>query len=263
MFTIIIPTHDRPVLLQRTLESLIAQTCQDFKIVIVSDSATYIPPYNHLAHFSGRFDYVLRCSGRPGPAPSRDMGQAIATGDYIIFLDDDDTFMPDHLAKLKARLDQGDRPELLFCDLQVQFENRAVTPPEPQGPTHKVSIADVTDDSVYVRNRIPNSCLAYRRDVLDGVTNNPDMVIYEDWDFLLSVLQKGCTLTYVASDGVVIHKTPADAPENMRRGNSNEELVVKVMMELYIRHPARNMETRLARQALLASANLHFDLSHF
>nr|WP_154368922.1 glycosyltransferase [Duganella alba] len=261
VFTIIIPTHERPQLLQRTLESLLAQTCQDFKLVIVSDTATYLPPYNHLAQFAGRFDYVLRCSGRPGPAPSRDMGQAIADGEYIIFLDDDDTFDPDHLAKLKARL-EIDRPELLFCDLQVQFENRAVSPPELLGPTHKVSIADVTDDSVYVRNRIPNSCIAYRRDVLQGVTNNPDMIIYEDWDFLLNVLN-GRTLTHLATDGVVIHKTEPDAPQNMRRGNSNEGLVVQVMLELYQRYPARNMETRLARQALLAGADLHYDLSYF
>jgi glycosyltransferase involved in cell wall biosynthesis len=261
VFTIIIPTHDRPLLLKRTLESLIAQTCQDFKLVIVSDTATYIPPYHELAQFDGRFDYVLRCSGRPGPAPSRDLGQAIATGEYIIFLDDDDTFRPDHLATLKQRLLQ-DKPELLFCDLQVQFEDRSVAPPKLLGATHPISIADVTDDSVYIRNRIPNSCLAYRRDVLTGISNDPEMIIYEDWDFLLSALH-GRTLTHLATNGVVIHKTEPDAPENMRRGNSNEELVVKVMLQLYQRHPARNMETRLARQALLASADLHFDLSHF
>jgi glycosyltransferase involved in cell wall biosynthesis len=261
VFTIIIPTHDRPVLLQRTLESLIGQTCQEFKLVIVSDSATYVPPYQQLAHFGGRFDYVLRCSGRPGPAHSRDLGQSIASGEYLIFLDDDDTFQPDHLAQLQARL-EIDRPEMLFCDLQVQFENRAVSPPELLGPTHKVSIADVTDDSVYVRNRIPNSCIAYRRDVLEGIRNNPDMIIYEDWDFLLSALN-GRTLTYLATDGVVIHKTDPNAPENMRRGNSNEGLVVEVMLELYQRHPARNMATRLARQALLASVNLHYELAYF
>ena len=261
MFTIIIPTHDRPLLLRRTLESLAAQTCQDFKLVIVSDTATYVPPYQELSRFPDRFDYVLRCSGRPGPAPSRDMGQAIATGEYIVFLDDDDTFLPDHLANLKARLER-DKPELLFCDFRVQFEDRSTTPPTLRGATHPLSIADATDDSVYIRNRIPNSCIAYRRDVLQGVVNDPDMVIYEDWDFLLNAM-RGRTLTHLATDGVVIHKTDPDGPSNLRRGNTNEDLVVEVMLQLYRRHPARNMETRLARQALLASADLHFDLSYF
>ncbi|MRW90444.1 glycosyltransferase [Duganella sp. FT80W] len=261
MFTIIIPTHERPILLMRTLESLIAQTCQDFKVVIVSDSAGYLPPYQHLNQLAGRFDYVLRCSGTPGPAASRNLGLAIADGEYILFLDDDDTYRPDHLAKLKARLSQ-DQPELLFHDFQVQNEDRTVNPPKLLPGGQKISIADVTFDSVYVRNRIPNSCVAYRRDVLQGVRNETDLIIYEDWDFLLAAMH-GRQLVHFDTDGVVIHKSAATAPENMRRGNSRDDKIVEVMLQLYRKHPGPNMETRLTRQALMASAGVALDLSHF
>lgn len=261
MFSIIIPTHDRPLLLKRTLDSLIAQTCQDFKVVIVSDSATYLPPYVELAKLDKRFDFVLRCSGEPGPAASRDMGMAIADGEYILFLDDDDTYRPDHLARLKARLLQ-DKPELLFHDLQIHNEDRSVSPPLPLPGDRTISLAGVTADSVYVRNSIPNCCLAFRRDVLQGVRTPQHLIIYEDWDFLLSAM-RGRQLVHFATDGVVIHKTPPTAPENMRRGNSRDDKIVDVMLELYRRHPAPNMETRLARQQLLASAGLELDLSHY
>ena len=261
MFTIIIPTHERPLLLTRTLQSLAAQTCQDFKVVIVSDSAGFLPPYQELTKFDQRFDYVLRCSGTPGPAASRNLGLAIADGEYILFLDDDDTYRPDHLAKLKARLSQ-DKPELLFCDFQIQNEDRTVFPPTLLPGGQSVSIADVTFDSVYVRNRIPNSCVAYRRDVLDGVRNETDLIIYEDWDFLLAALH-GRSLIHFATDGVVIHKSQATAPENMRRGNSRDDKIVEVMLQLYRKHPAPNMETRLTRQSLLAGAGVVMDLAHF
>ncbi|MYN46061.1 glycosyltransferase [Pseudoduganella sp. FT93W] len=259
LFTIIIATHDRPLLLKRTLQSLIAQTCQDFRVVVVSDSASYLPPYPELAALDGRFVFMIR-SGQPGPAVSRDMGMAVADGDYLIFLDDDDTFRPDHLAALKQRLQQ-DRPELLFCDFQVQQEDRTVSPPRPLH-CQSLSIADVTFDSVYVRNRIPNSCVAYRRDVLAGLHNDTELIIYEDWDFLLAAMA-GRSLVHVATDTVVIHKSEATAPENMRRGNSRNENVLPVMLLLYRRHAAPNMQTRLARQALLASAGVVLDLSHF
>jgi glycosyltransferase involved in cell wall biosynthesis len=261
VFTIVIPTHDRPLLLTRTLQSLAAQTCQDFKVVIVSDTAGYLPPYQELAKFDQRFDYVLRCSGTPGPAASRNLGLAIADAEYILFLDDDDTYRPDHLARLKERL-LRDQPELLFCDFQVQNEDRTVFPPTPLPGGQPVSIADVTFDSVYVRNRIPNSCVAYRRDVLQGVRNETDLIIYEDWDFLLAAM-RGRSLVHYATDGVVIHKSQATAPENMRRGNSRDDKIVEVMLQLYRKHPAPNMETRLARQALMGGAGVVLDLAHF
>lgn len=261
LFTIIIATHDRPLLLKRTLQSLIAQTCQDFRVVVVSDSASYLPPYPELAALDGRFVFMIR-SGQPGPAISRDMGMAVADGDYWIFLDDDDTFRPGHLQALKQRLQHpGPPPELLFCDFQVQQEDRTVSPPLALD-CQSVSIADVTFDSVYVRNRIPNSCVAYRRDVLAGVHNDTELIIYEDWDFLLAAMA-GRSLEHLATDGVVIHKSAATAPENMRRGNSRNENVLPVMLVLYQRHPAPNMATRLARQALLASAGVVLDLNHF
>jgi glycosyltransferase involved in cell wall biosynthesis len=261
VFTIIIPTHDRPMLLKRTLESLIAQTCQDFKVVIVSDTPGYLPPYQELSQLDKRFDYVLRSTGAPGPAASRNLGLAIADSEYILFLDDDDTFRPDHLAKLKARL-LLDKPEMLFCDFQIQNEDRTVYPPAPLPGGQTVSIADVTFDSVYVRNRIPNSCVAYRSDVLAGVRNETDLIIYEDWDFLLAAMH-GRSLVHYATDGVVIHKSVANAPENMRRGNTRDDKIVEVMLQLYRKHAAPNMETRLARQALMAGAGVVMDLANF
>ncbi|MYM70405.1 glycosyltransferase [Pseudoduganella sp. FT55W] len=261
MFTIIIPTHERPLLLKRTLDSLIAQTCQDFKVVIVSDSPGYLPPYQELTQLDKRFDYVLRATGVPGPAASRNLGLAIADSEYILFLDDDDTYRPDHLAKLKARL-LKDKPEMLFCDFQIQNEDRTVYPPTPLPGGQSVSIADVTFDSVYVRNRIPNSCIAYRSDVLQGVRNETDLIIYEDWDFLLAAMH-GRSLVHYATDGVVIHKSAATAPENMRRGNSRDDKIVEVMLQLYRKHPAPNMQTRLTRQSLMASAGIVLGLEYF
>ena len=256
MFTIIVPTHDRPELLSRTLRSLIAQTWRDFTVVVVSDSARFVAPYTELQALQGRYVYVLR-SGAPGPATSRNMGLAMADSRYILFLDDDDAFEPDHLMVLAKHLQDTD-PALLFCDFKVRNEDRTTSPPQPLS-TVDVSIADVTGDSVFVRNRIPNSCIAYRRDVVAHLRHDASLALYEDWDFLLHCL-KAHRLTHVTVSGVIIHKSGADAPQNMRRGNGNDGLIVPLMLQLYQRHPAPNTETRLARHALLASAGIAVEL---
>lgn len=252
MFTIIVPTHDRPTLLARTLRSLSVQTWRDFTVVVVSDSPRYVAPYAELQALAGRYVYVLR-SGTPGPAASRNLGQRLADAPYLLFLDDDDTFEPGHLAALAARL-QISQPPLLVCDFQVRNEDRSTSPPRALGSA-EVSLADVTADSVFVRNRIPNSCVAYRRDILADIRHAPDLDLYEDWDFLLQCLRSH-PLAHCASAGVVIHKSAADAPENMRRGNGSDDRILAVMLDLYRRHPAPNPETRLARQTLLASAGV-------
>lgn len=253
MFTIIIPTHDRPLLLSRTLRSLIDQTYQDFKVIIVSDSASYLPPFQELVALQGRYLYVIRGCGAKGPAPSRNMGLELVDTPYVIFLDDDDTFEPDHLQKLAAHIGKG-TPEMLFCDFQVQYEDRTTNPPTYQG-RDTISIADVTSDSVHIINRIPNSCVVYRRDVVKAVRHDTELIIYEDWDFLLACL-KGRTLRHVPIQSVVIHKSKATAPENLRRGNTRDDLLVEVTLALYKKFPAPNQPTRLGRQALLASAGI-------
>jgi len=252
MFSIIVPTHNRPALLSRTLKSLSEQTYKNFVVIIVSDSASTLPPYEDLRALEGHYVYVLR-SGQAGPAESRNLGLAVATSKYVIFLDDDDTFEPGHLEVLANRI--GNKPpELIFCDFKVCNEDRTKTPPEHLS-TAEITIASVTRDSTFIINRIPNSCLAYRKDVVANISFDVNMIIYEDWDFLLKCLRK-YSLTYLPINSVVIHKSIADAPENMRRGNSRDDLLVETMLGLYKKHPVKKMETRLERQALMARAGV-------
>jgi len=252
MFTIIVPTHERPLLLRRTLRSLIAQTYQNFNVIVVDDSPAYIPPYEEFTALSGRYTYIIR-SGVAGPAESRNMGLLLAKSEYVIFLDDDDSLEPGHLSALAKALD-GASTELAFCSFKICHEDRTKTPPEYLG-VEEISIADVTADSVFVRNRIPNSCMVYRQDVVSQLRHDADMRIYEDWDFLLACLQ-GRSLKYVDINSVVIHKSQATAPENMRRGNSRDDLTVQVMLDLYKKYPGSHMGIKLARQSLLASAGI-------
>lgn len=256
MFTIIIPTHDRPVLLRRTLQSLIKQSYRHFTVIIVDDSGAYIPPYEILQELQGRYVYMIR-SGIKGPAESRNMGLDLVRSPYVIFLDDDDTFEPEHLQALAEQI--GDSaPEIVSCDFRVVNEDRTQTPPL-QLSTGNASTLASNATTVFIINRIPNSCLAYRRDVVAAVRYATDMVIYEDWDFLLSCI-KGRVLRHVPINSVNIHKSLANAPENMRRGNSRDDLIAEAMLHLYKKHQAPDMATRLARQSLMASAGVPLPL---
>lgn len=260
MFTIIVTTHERPHLLRRTLRSLIEQTYQDFQVIIVSDSSLYLPPYEELLLLEGRYTYVIR-SGIHGPAESRNIGVQLAQTDYVMFLDDDDTFESSHLESL-ANCIGDQRPDIVYCNFQIWKEDRTINPPKLVS-AEAFSLEGVDHDSLYIKNVIPNNCLIYRKDVIKDIKHDTTMRLYEDWDFLLQCLG-GSKLTYLPIFSVIIHKTiSADAEENMRRGNTRQDLVVSTTLDLYKKYKAPSDDVRLARQSFFAAAGFDLDISFF
>lgn len=251
MFTIIIATHERPLLLRRALQSLIAQTYQDFQVIVVDDWAAYIPPFPEMSELAGRYTYIIR-SGDIGPAQSRNMALELVKTPYVMFLDDDDTFEPGHLRSLAEHIGD-DTPELLHCDFSIIYENRSENPPARLS-VMPMQTVQVTHDSVHVANGIPNCCVVYRRDVVAQPRFPTELHLYEDWDFLLACM-RGRSLRHVPVNGVNIHKSPLDVPENIRRSTARRDLTLETLLYIYKKYPVANMETRLARLAILSKGD--------
>ena len=258
MFTIIIPTHERPVLLRRTLRSLINQNFKNFTVIIVSDSPLDVVPHEELAALPGLYRYVQR-NGISGPALSRNLALSMVETEYVLFLDDDDTFEPNHLESLAQYLTQHPT-DICFCDFKVLNEDRTESPPRFIS-TQTISIADVTRASVFVKNRIPNSALVFSKTSIKEVRNDPDLILYEDWDFLLDCLTK-YDLRHLPISSVVIHKSISAVAENTRRGNSNDHKIIEVMLELYKKYPA-GPEIAQVRQKLFQDAGINLPLEVF
>jgi glycosyltransferase involved in cell wall biosynthesis len=104
--SVIIPFQNRIPWLKEAVASVLAQTFQDFEIIIVDNGSTdaYEAPNDP------RIRYI-RQEDR-GPAGGRNRGMDVARGDYIAFLDSDDLFMPTKLERQVAFMDA--RPETLL-----------------------------------------------------------------------------------------------------------------------------------------------------
>jgi GT2 family glycosyltransferase len=90
-FSVVIPTFNRRELLPRTLESVRAQRCSDFEIIVVDDGSS--DATLEYLHTLGDRVRVMRQS-RQGPGAARNAGAASATGRYLAFLDSDDLWFP-------------------------------------------------------------------------------------------------------------------------------------------------------------------------
>jgi glycosyltransferase involved in cell wall biosynthesis len=103
--SIVIPTLDRPWLLERAVRSALAQTVQDIQVVVVDDGSA--EPVR-----IGQPDQrllVIRNHQPLGPSAARNAGLRAARGRWVTFTDDDDELLPD---MIRVSLDAVERSTL-------------------------------------------------------------------------------------------------------------------------------------------------------
>jgi glycosyltransferase involved in cell wall biosynthesis len=91
--TVVIPTHDRRILLQRSLQSVLRQTFAELEVVVVDDAS--VEP-TQVESQDPRIR-LLRLERPGGVCAARNVGLREARGRWIVFLDDDDELYPDML----------------------------------------------------------------------------------------------------------------------------------------------------------------------
>jgi glycosyltransferase involved in cell wall biosynthesis len=100
--TAVIPTHQRPQLVQRAVRSALAQTYDDMDVVVVVDGPD-VATEQALAEVQDKRLRVMVLPKPLGAARARNLGVEAAWGDWIAFLDDDDEWLPEKTAlQMKA-----------------------------------------------------------------------------------------------------------------------------------------------------------------
>jgi hypothetical protein len=101
--TVVVPTHNRPHLLPRTLASLADQTYDDFEVIVVNDGG--IDVADVVARYGGPRIRLVNHESNKGRCAACNTGIAEAAGDYVCFLADDDRYYPHHLATAVAAIE--------------------------------------------------------------------------------------------------------------------------------------------------------------
>jgi glycosyltransferase involved in cell wall biosynthesis len=92
--SVLVPTHNRPRLLEQALQSLDAQTAGDIDVIVIDDGSN--PPVDE-ARVRAATKWpvtLLRHETARGQAWSREEAGALAMGDFVLHLDDDDMLAP-------------------------------------------------------------------------------------------------------------------------------------------------------------------------
>ncbi|MCX4477349.1 CDP-glycerol glycerophosphotransferase family protein [Streptomyces cellulosae] len=116
-FTVVVPVHNVQGYLHACLDSVLSQSYRDLELIAVDDRS----PDGCgaiLDDYAARDERVrvLHLEENVGLGRARNAGMPHATGDYLLFLDSDDTLTPGALRALADRLDETGDPDVLVFD---------------------------------------------------------------------------------------------------------------------------------------------------
>ncbi len=106
LFSIITATYKRPLLLMRTINSVMSQTFGDYEHIIIDD-ANDDETEKIVNQIDDKRIVLVSHSITKGAAAARNSGIKIAKGNLILFLDDDDEYLPELLEKMFIRFSKA------------------------------------------------------------------------------------------------------------------------------------------------------------
>ena len=170
--------------MQECVRSVLRQTFPDFEVVVVDDGSTDNTSETVNAVGSEKVRLYSKVHGERGAA--RNFGIDKAKGNYVVFLDSDDTLEPNHLEALHRHLVK--QPEDFIATRYFFFNKSGML---SGGDVNKLHVG-YHDYRTFLPGNPLACCFTIRR-------NNPGLIrfreelnltIMEDWIFLLENLQQ-------------------------------------------------------------------------
>ncbi|MDL5201894.1 bifunctional glycosyltransferase family 2 protein/CDP-glycerol:glycerophosphate glycerophosphotransferase [Streptomyces sp. ALI-76-A] len=116
-FSVIVPAYQVQAYLHECLESVLSQSYPDLELIAVDDRSPDACGAI-IDEFAARDPRVrpVHLPENQGLGGARNAGMREASGDYLVFLDGDDTLTPDALRAIADRLKETDEPDVLVYD---------------------------------------------------------------------------------------------------------------------------------------------------
>lgn len=180
--SVVIPTYDRPEMLREAIESVLDQTYDPIELVVVDDGS---PTSARSIVESLEGDAVFhRFDHNRGANVARNEGIRLSSGEYVAFLDDDDRWEPQKLARQVAALEADDSLGVSYTGQRYSGGRTSVKREVP-------SIAgDATRELFAGQYVITFSCLLVRRGAIrEAGYPDPELPILQDREWLLRLSQ--------------------------------------------------------------------------
>ena len=246
--SVVIPVYGAGDFLAAALASVFHQTLSPVEVIVVDDGSPDAAGLDQaLAPVLERIR-LLRQPNR-GPAAARNLGIRHARGEFIAFLDGDDLWEPDYLARQIALLQSRPGLDMVFCDARLFGDTPAAG--QAMMELYPPKAGEVSFETLVAGDcpMVFPSCLLLRREVLVAAGLFEESLRYsEDIHLCLRLLHGGVRAAYQRPALVRRRAWPGSLSAARERGAQGELIALEHLRQALPLSPpqAALLEQRLA-----------------
>ncbi|MGH2343359.1 glycosyltransferase (plasmid) [Segnochrobactraceae bacterium EtOH-i3] len=183
LVTVIMPVRNRASIISSAIRSVLAQSYKNLELLVVDDGSTDGTPIVARGVGDSLRDSRLKVISIPasGVSAARNVGLEAASGEYISYLDSDNTWLPDHITILLGNIIANTHHTLAHAALRIFSPNGTIR-----------YRGEKFDQIIMSReNFIDMNVLIHHRRVIDsGLRFDETLLRCVDWDFIYRSCEK-------------------------------------------------------------------------
>ena len=211
--SIIIPVYNRASVVGATLDSVVAQTYRPLQVVLVDnhstdDSLRVLETFKK-EHPGEGFDVVITQEEHRTAGAARNRGFELATGEWVLFFDSDDTMetelVASYMKTVSKEVAKGKQPDLVCSRSMLVFPDGS----QREAPFHK---RDLFANHI-LHGQLATQRYAVRREFFASTDGwNINLPGWNDWELGLRLLLANPKVAYMSrSPQVIINHNGADS----------------------------------------------------
>jgi glycosyltransferase involved in cell wall biosynthesis len=222
LVSVVIPCYNYARYLPEAVESVVRQTYDNWEIIIVNDGSTdntQKVAEGLIVKYAKQKIQLINQANSGQPAAVRNAGIAVAHGEFILPLDADDKIAPTFLEKTVAVLKDSPKVGVAYTHIQ-HF-----------GTLKSVYQCGTFCTETLVRDNILPYASLYRRRLWQETGGYRTNVGYEDWDFWLTLAEKG-VLGLLVPEPLFFYRK-----HGVSRLGADNDRRNQMIAQLYANHP--------------------------
>ena len=191
--SVIMPVYQVENYLERAIDSVLAQTLNDIELILVDDGSTDCSPGicdRYAVDYPGKIKVIHKQNNGLGMA--RNSGIKAACGEYLAFIDSDDTVEPDMYLRMYEKAMEKDY-DIVMCDVKIIYVEKNTVSVSKSYTRGEIDLSDYIangNNITYSVNKI------FKRQIFEHAKY--EKMLFEDISLIPALLTKYQNIGYVS-----------------------------------------------------------------